>query len=100
MFRQILLLVLSALTCKILVPLALLLSLPTVVATSNMQSFPDITFKVFSNFVAQNFSSWVSLAKVLLVLFSLIENPDLLNLHGRQKIHMFKVKERKIFLVG
>jgi len=78
-------LALSALTCKILVPLALLLSLPTVVATPNTQSFPDITFKVFSDFVTQNFSSQVSLATVLLVLFTLTENPDLLNLHGRQK---------------
>ena len=47
--------------------------------------FPDVTFKVFSKFVTQNFSSQVSLATVLLVLFSLTENPDLLNLHSRQK---------------
>ena len=50
-----------------------------------MQPFRDITFKIFSDFVFQNFSSRVSLATVLLVLFSLTENPDLLNLHGRQQ---------------
>ena len=47
--------------------------------------FPEVTFKVFSEFVTQNFSSRVSLATVLLVLFSLTENPDLLNLHSWQK---------------
>ena len=47
--------------------------------------FPDITFKVFNEFVTQNFSSQISLATVLVILFSLTENPDLLNLHGRQK---------------
>ena len=83
--RQILFLALSALTCQFLVPLALLLSLPTVVATSDMQPFPNISFQVFNDFVTQNFSSRVSLATVLLVLFTLTENPDLLNLHGHQK---------------
>ncbi len=55
------------------------------VAMSDKQPFPDITFKVFSDFVIQDFSSWISLATILLVLFSLTENPDLLNLHGHQK---------------
>jgi len=78
-------LALSALACKILLPLALLLSLPTVVAMSDKQPFPDNTFKVFSDFVIQNFSSRISLATILLVLFSLTENSDLLNLHGHLK---------------
>ncbi len=55
------------------------------VAKSDTQPFPDITFKVFGDFVTQNFSSRVSLATVLLVLFSLTDNSDLLNLHARQK---------------
>ncbi|KIJ94931.1 hypothetical protein K443DRAFT_109640, partial [Laccaria amethystina LaAM-08-1] len=58
---------------------------PTVAASSEQQSFPDITFKVFNDFVSQHFSSRVSLATVLLGLFSLTENPDLHNLHSRQK---------------
>jgi hypothetical protein len=65
--------------------LVILLSLPIVAASSEQQSFPDITFKVFNDFVSQHFSSRVSLATVLLGLFSLTENPDLHNLHSRQK---------------
>ena len=62
--------------------MVLLLCLPTVVASSGQQSFPNITLKVFNDFVSQHLSSRVSLATVLLVLFSLTENPDLLNLHS------------------
>ena len=62
-----------------------LLCISNVTAMPTEDPFPDITFKVFSEFVTQNFSSRVSLATVLLFLFSLTENPDLLNLHGRQK---------------
>lgn len=58
--------------------------LPLVSAVET-QPFPDIPFKVFSDFVSKTFSSQVSLSTVLLVLFSLTENPDLLNLHSRQK---------------
>jgi hypothetical protein len=47
--------------------------------------FPDLTFKVFNEFIKANFNSNVSLATVLLVLFTMTENPDLLNLHARQK---------------
>jgi hypothetical protein len=47
--------------------------------------FPDLTFKAFNEFVKANFSSKVSLATVLLVLFTMTENHDLLNLHSRQK---------------
>jgi len=55
-----------------------------VAAIPDQHSFPDITFKVFNEFVTQNFSSQVSLATVLLVLFTLTENTDLLNLHSWQ----------------
>ena len=47
--------------------------------------FPDITFMAFSKFIGQHFSSKISLSTVLVILFSLIENPDLLNLHARQQ---------------
>ena len=47
--------------------------------------FPDITFREFSQFIGQHFSSKVSLSTVLVILFSLTENPDLLNLHARQQ---------------
>ena len=84
-FGSILLLALSSLTCNFLMLLVPLLCISTVAAMPTQDPFPDVTFKVFSEFVAQNFSSRVSLATVLLVLFSLTENPDLLNLHGQQK---------------
>ncbi len=48
--------------------------------------FPDITFATLADFVTTNFSSDISLSSVLIVMFSLLENPDLLNLHARQQI--------------
>ena len=59
--------------------------LPMVTAMPEEHGFPDLTFKVFNEFIKANFSSNVSLATVLLVLFTMTENPDLLNLHARQK---------------
>jgi hypothetical protein len=59
--------------------------LPVVSATDGMASFPDVPFSVFSTFVGQNFGSDISLATVLTVVFSLTNNPDLLNLHARQQ---------------
>jgi hypothetical protein len=40
---------------------------------------------VFSNFIQEQFSSQISLTTVLTILFSLTNNPDLLNLHARQQ---------------
>ena len=54
-------------------------------AVSSEMPFPDISFKDFSKFVNSNFGPQVSLTTVLLVLFTMTENPDLLNLHARQK---------------
>ena len=59
--------------------------LSMVSAKSDFDDFPDVTFKVFSNFVQHHFTSDVSLATVLIVLFSLTSNPDLLGLHARQQ---------------
>lgn len=59
--------------------------LPMVAAMPEESGFPDVTFKAFNAFIKANFSSKVSLATVLLVLFTMTENPDLLNLHSRQK---------------
>jgi len=47
--------------------------------------FPDIPFKTFSQFISQNFSSKISLSTALVLLFSLTENINLLNLHARQQ---------------
>ena len=96
---SILLLALSSLTGNFPMLLALLLCLPTVAAMPDQHPFPDITFKVFNEFVTQNFSSRVSLATVLLVLFSLTENTDLLNLHGQQ-INPYLQGEKKQTISG
>ena len=59
--------------------------LPMAAAQSDFDNFPDITFKVFSDFVQHQFGQDVSLATVLIVLFSLTSNSDLLALHARQQ---------------
>ena len=61
--------------------------LPTAMAISGSgeQPFPELTFKVFSDFIFTHFSSKVSLATVLLVLFTITDNPELLSLHARQQ---------------
>lgn len=56
--------------------------------------FPNITFKAFSEFIKQQFSSNISLSTVLVILFSLTENPDLLNLHARQQYFKCKGEDR------
>ena len=59
--------------------------LPMVSAESDFDKFPNVTFKVFSDFVQHQFSWDVSLKTVLIVLFSLTSNPDLLGLHALQQ---------------
>lgn len=59
--------------------------LPGVTASHPTTPFPEIKFSVFSNFIASTFNPNISLATVLMVFFTLIENPELLNLHARQK---------------
>jgi hypothetical protein len=59
--------------------------LPVVSAAPNDDPFSGITFKAFSEFVEQHFSSRISLTTVLVVLFTMTNNSDLLNLHARQQ---------------
>src|ERR1700734_1835487 len=59
--------------------------LPVVSAAPNDDPFSGITFRAFSQFVEQNFSSRISLTTVLVVLFTMTNNSDLLNLHVRQQ---------------
>ena len=58
---------------------------PVVFAAPSTQAFPDISFNVFSKFINQTFGSDISLATVLVLLFSMTDNPELLNLHARQQ---------------
>ena len=62
-----------------------LIFLPGVTALSDKATFPDLPFKIFNKFIKENFAAEITLSQVLLVLFTFTENPDLLNLHARQK---------------
>ena len=59
--------------------------MPGVAAQGEESPFPGIPFKLFSSFVKENFSSKITLSQVLLVLFTITDNSDLLNLHARQQ---------------
>jgi hypothetical protein len=69
--------------------MVLLLS-PAVYASSEPGAFPDIPFNVFSDYISKTFNSDISLSTIFLIFFSLIENPDLLNMHARQKVKVLK----------
>lgn len=56
---------------------------------SEKSAFPDLTFKVFSEFIFSQFGSQVSLITVLVLLFTMTENPELLSLHARQQNPVF-----------
>ena len=58
---------------------------PIASAQLDHSPFPDITFKIFSDFIQDQFGSQISLATVLTILFSMTSNPDLLTLHARQQ---------------
>jgi hypothetical protein len=61
---------------------------------SPQHPFPNILFSTFSDTIQSNFGPNVSLATVLAILFTLIENPDLLNLHFRQKNPQYSGENR------
>ena len=61
--------------------------------------FPDISFNTFSRIIDSNFGSKISLATVLVLLFTITENTDLLNLHFRQQ-HPEYQGENKIRTTG
>ena len=64
----------------------ILLLSPAVYASSDHGPFPNIPFNVFNDFISNKFRENIPLSTVFLIFFTLIENTDLLNLHGRQKI--------------
>ena len=71
---------------QMLSPLMVLLFLcPGAFAMQKEHAFPDVTFKAFNAFVEQKFSSKITLTTVLMLLFTITENTDLLNLHQRQQ---------------
>ena len=79
--------------CCLPLPLWILLGLsflPTAAALSEFSPFPKLTFLSFSQFIQQNFPADISLSTVLLLLFTVTENPDLLSLHARQQYSLAK----------
>ena len=68
-------------------------------AAPPQSSFPNIPFSIFSDLVQSNFGPDISLATVLAILFTLVENPDLLNLHFRQQNPQYS-GENKIQVSG
>ena len=104
-FRLILLLALSAMSFVshywILIWLLIWSSLVSFTyAASPQHSFLNIAFSLFSDTVQSHFGTDVSLATVLAILFTLVENPDLLNLHFRQQILHILVKTKSKSLDG
>jgi hypothetical protein len=78
---------------KILLVLA---NLPTTVAFQDPNVFPDVPFKVFSDFVENTFGPMVSLSTVLLMVFSVLENPELFSLHARQQCPKYQGENRTL----
>ena len=74
--------------------LLLLLFCPGVQAAATESPFPDISFDVFNTFVQSTFSSKISLTTVLMLLFTITENTDLLNLHTRQQNPQFSYEHK------
>ena len=59
--------------------------LPCAAAAPLEDSFPDIRFADFAKVVKLTFGENITLATVLMLLFSITSNTDILNLHGQQK---------------
>jgi hypothetical protein len=76
---------------KILLVLA---NLPTTAAFQDPNVFPDVPFKVFNDFVENTFHPTVSLSTVLLLVFSVLENPELFSLHAQQQCPKYEGENR------
>lgn len=74
--------------------LVFFIDLPVVVAFQESNAFPDVSFKVFSAFVESTFGSAVSLSTVLLLVLSILENPELMSLHARQQCPKYQGENR------
>jgi CxC5 like cysteine cluster associated with KDZ transposases len=79
--------------------ICILCYVPVVAAKGREQPFPNITFKMFNKFVEDHFSSTVTLSVVLMTLFTITENVDLLSLHFHQR-SAEKPQERAIVATG
>ena len=88
-FRSVLLLTLSAISLVthhwILVWLLIWSNMVSFTYAASQHAFPNILFSAFSDTIQSNFGPTITLTTVLAILFTLVENPDLLNLHFRQQ---------------
>ena len=66
---------------------------PGVYAVPIQGDFPNITFEAFSSFITDTFGPKISLSTVLMLLFTMNNNTDLLNLHARSKHHQFDYEQ-------
>jgi len=64
---------------------------PGVQATQG--AFPNITFEVFSAFITDTFGPKISLSTVLMLLFTLNKNTDLLNMHSCSRNKQFDYEQ-------
>ena len=81
-------------TVSLYLRLYLFLAIIPAVSATPTQSFPGVTFSTFSQFISNNFHSDISLATVLMLLFTMTENTDLLNLHSRQQHPQYESERR------
>ncbi|KAH6896214.1 hypothetical protein BKA70DRAFT_1529256 [Coprinopsis sp. MPI-PUGE-AT-0042] len=58
--------------------------LPLALGHPTTSPYPDIPFSTFSAFILSTFDPKISLASVMIILSSVLENPELLNLHFRR----------------
>ena len=66
--------------------IAIFIVLPTAAAAPVQTDFPQISFKIFADVIKNTFDSDISLSTVLIILFTITENHELLSLHARQQI--------------
>jgi hypothetical protein len=69
--------------------------LPGVSAAPVNMPFPNIPFYFFSKFILEQFGTSITLLTVLILLFSLTHNTDLLNLHGRQQNPQYEIETQQ-----
>jgi hypothetical protein len=75
----------------ILVPLGWLFLAGSVSAMPlETHGFPELSFLEFSNFITANFAPSISLQAVLIILLSVLENPETLTLHARQQVKILQ----------
>jgi len=75
--------------------MVILFCCPGVYATGVESPFPNILFETFSAFIQATFGPKISLSTVLMLLFTLNENTDLLNLHACSQNPQFKYEQKR-----